>query len=751
MTDETTTAGDEPVHTREPETTGGVMTPADELPEDFTSLWKRLQQLPDDQLLERIADRRDDAPERVCKVLTIWLAQKLGYSRLLRRKSALIREPLWDLLAAESYRLLSPRAERVVSMIADSTNPARSFLHPSAALATLAIWRHTDDEALYAEAESRLKEMPLPNEQEWLYEVVEVFVDDDAVEETAPERGRPLVELVELVLAQRFWEIAALLAGLYLVHRHGKWYRSAATSNLTHACDVASRQYPYHNRRWLELLVEAAMGGSLSFQWLEGPVEASIRLNLDDPDRQQKLREYVAGRPFDADYSRLVELYGPQLKALRGDGDRALEALFEEVEQTVGRHPARARRLLELMLTYRRGPVLGSSHYRVRRTVERLDPDEQIDRIEAWLIGLYVNNATLEPHAAELVYRAGGRVDWESNPFATRDDYETYLVISDYDRAFEQLTCKFDGVTMEHADKYAAARIKFFVHKRAYPSRIHRLIQLVFRPLEWVGSGLTDIGPVSDAIDRGMERFETEVKSRDHTREVLSAFSEHGIAVDTFDQIRDLPVAGIDEVVSGLCNRRVFIGGISGGVAGALAPVGWGALSLGDIPVMLAITVDVCSRFCWYYGFDPRNHPDLPFEILAVALGGVRPEAVEPMMVRQNLHSHVMRKSIVVGALAHGGITHLTGKGVSTVIQKRVEKSFVERAGDWAKRAVRRNFRRRTVRTKTARGFPVVGAALGAVLNAVMLYDICEAARVVLTDRFLERKYPEWIRHFPGD
>ena len=33
-------------------------------------------------------------------------------------------------------------------------------------------------------------------------------------------------------------------------------------------------------------------------------------------------------------------------------------------------------------------------------------------------------------------------------------------------------------------------------------------------------------------------------------------------------------------------------------------------------------------------------------------------------------------------------------------------------------------------------------------LNAALIYDLCEAAQAVLTDRFLERKYPDWPRQF---
>ncbi len=718
------------------------------LPEDFKALWRTLEALPTDEVLERVAEELGDAPDRRRVVLTTWMAQELGYSRVWRRRSSLTREPLWDVLSSAGYAELSSRGEQALAMIGRSLQPARTYLHPSAALATLAIWRHSEDESLRREATERLKARALPDEPEWLYEVVDVFFKDEANLEDGDSAGHTLQELVQKVLDHHYWEVAALLAGLAVVHRYGKWYHSAVVSNLVHACDVASQQYPHEAQKWLEFMTEAAMGGKLSFSWLEEPVKASIRLNVEDRQRQETLREFVERRSFDADHRRLEQIYSLPLQRLRkGDDSTAARELFDEVRETAVANPTRAQRLLELMAIADRGGRVGTRARRLRQAFDEIAEADELDQLGAWLVGSYVRNATLEPHAAGLVRHVGDGVDWEENLFADADDYDMYRVISDYDRAFDNLTCKFDGVTLEHADKYAAARIKFFVRKRLDPSRIHRLVQTAFTPVEWLGAGLTEIGLVSEAIDRGMERFERRVRHQDLQEDVLVEFQEAGIDVESFAEIAALPVDEVESVLRGQRNRRLLLGAVAGGISGGLAPFSWGVLSLADIPVMLSITADVCSRFCWYFGFDPREHPDLPLEILAVALGGTRPAAIEPMLVRQNLHEHVMRKSLVVGAVAHGGVAHLTGRGLSRVVQKKLGRSTAHKAGNLARRAVSRNLQRRAISTRPSRALPVVGAVLGAALNTALLYDICEAAQAVLTDRFLERKYPEWARH----
>jgi uncharacterized protein (DUF697 family) len=192
----------------------------------------------------------------------------------------------------------------------------------------------------------------------------------------------------------------------------------------------------------------------------------------------------------------------------------------------------------------------------------------------------------------------------------------------------------------------------------------------------------------------------------------------------------------------------MLLGAFAGGISGGLAPFSWSALSVADVPILLGITADVCSRFCWYFGFDPRENPELPMEILAVALGGSRPAAIEPMLLRQNLREYAVHKSLMVGAVAHGTVTQMAGRALGTVVQQQAGDQAAKRVMDLAKRAISRNLRRRAAESVTSKTLPVVGAVLGASLNVALVYDVCEAAQAVLTDRFLERKYPDWIRKF---
>ena len=711
--------------------------------EDFKALWSTLQDHSTEEVLQLIADQFADEPGRRQEVLTTWMAQELGYSRVFRRRSTLTREPLWDVLSAKKYRDLSPRAEQALALIGASLRPARTYLHPSAALATLAIWRHSENEELRSEATERLRHHALPDEPEWLFEVIGAFADD-----TDPmPHDRSVEGLVEMSLENSYWEIAALVSAMVLVHQYGRWFHSAVVTNLVHACDVASLQYPHEAASWLNYLADAAIGGQLTFSWLERPLRAAIRLSLDDPEREATLRDFAARRSFEADHSRLSELYRDDLKSAAKGAPEALDKLLAEVQATVDHNATRAARLLELLIA-RTGPRrVGSRAQRLRAALRDLATREELTTAEEWLLGIYVANMSLEAHAVEAVRRAGLRIHWEDNPFASREDLDLYLIVSDYERAFEELTCKFDGVTLDHADKYAAARVKYFVERRVEPGRVRRLFQRVFTPVEWLGTEISELSFVSNAVDSGLERFETRMLQEDLREEISEEYRQAGIPIETFEEIADLPVDRVVQLLKSRRQRRLLLGAFAGGLSGGLAPFSWGTLALADIPVLFSITADICSRFCWYFGFDPREHPDLPLEILAVALAGTAPQAVEPMLLRQSLNAFITRRTLVVGAIAPTGLRKFAHRNLVDNLYEEAGPQVVSRIGALTRRKINQNLQQRAAHSRRSHTIPVFGALLGAALNAALLYDLSEAAQAILTDRFLERKYPEWPRH----
>jgi hypothetical protein len=731
-----------------------VAETTDELSDDFKARWRAILEMPPSEVLEQVADEFEHRPQHAREILSLLVAQELGYRRLLRRAESLQHKPLWDVLSQATFNELGGSARIALERIAHSTRPGRPALHPMAALATIAMWRHGDIDQ-QEHAEQLLQEFALPDEPEWLYELVTTFAKL-AEDQGAREHDRQLLDLARLQLDAKFWDPAALLCGLYLVCQFAPSWAGSPMTTLVKACDRAADQQPHKMRPWLELLAEAAMGGQLNYPWLEKPMRAAIRVSFDDPLREKKLRAWHDRRPYDADHDRLETLYEGLLSAYaKGDvGERgeARRALIKEVDQTVEHNQMRAQRLLELMVMREHPRRVGALPTKLAHALEQLAQKPKLEEADETLIRLYVANYNIEPHASRLVRQVSDRIDWEDPQRSPgTEELDMYLVVSDYERAFQHLTCKFDGVTLEHADKDAAARVKYFVEKRLDPNSLTRVARKLFTPLEWIGASISNIEFISKAVERGLSMFEERVRNVDMTGRVVEEYREAGIKLDSYDDIQDLNMAQVDGLLQNRKTMRLLLSAVAGGLSGGLAPFSWAAMSLADAPVLLGLTADICSRFCWYYGFDPREHPDLPMEIMAVALGGSRPAAIEPMLLRQNLREYAVRKSLMVGAVAHGSVSQIAGRTLGRLMNDQIGQQASKKVTALAKRAVTKNLQRRAAESVPSKTLPILGAVLGASLNVALIYDVCEAAQAVLTDRFLERKYPDWIRKFDLD
>src|SRR5690554_4922448 len=169
--------------------------------EGFRQSWQAILQMPAPEVLERVAREFGDKPQQARELLSLLLAQELGYRRLLRRahSPALQQKPFWDILDAATFAGLSAQARLAVERVAHSTRPQRRAFHPVAALATLALWRHGDI-AQQADAQRLLGAFALPDDPDWLY----ILVGELRSTEVHDPRG--LYALGEVQLKAKFWD-----------------------------------------------------------------------------------------------------------------------------------------------------------------------------------------------------------------------------------------------------------------------------------------------------------------------------------------------------------------------------------------------------------------------------------------------------------------------------------------------------------------------------------------------------------------
>lgn len=654
-------------------------------------------------------------------------------------------------------------AAAVLERLARSTPAGRPTMDLLAAEAALLLWTHevADEGIAHVEGiEGLLMAHAIPDEPRWLHATLKAMA-------SAPAPTRGALELARQQHEARYHHTAALIGGLELVRRHRRWRSGSAQPHLLAVCDRIAQQVPRSEAPLIQLMADATVEGWLDHEWLEHVMVAAIRLSHDDMARQERLRAYHQQGRYEVDAARLAKIHAAQLSASRSRGSRARgvdaaarQDLLYTARRMATTNPRRAQLLLEMSLTSHMLNKRKPAQEPLRRTLGRLAEDDALDPTDEevrTLLALYVRNHELDPRAVRFV-RANRAWLREAPDLLRPEELEVYLLLGDYERAFVHLTCKFEGVTLTHADKHAAARVRYFVEQRVAPGQVTDMVQTAFAPLERLGQSVANLGAVQRVVAQGLKVFEARTQRLDLRERAVEDLRQLAPQLDGFDGIQRLSVDVIEQTMRSRRSQRMILGAVAGGVSGGLAPLGWGTASLADVPVVLALAADICSRFCWYYGFDPREHPELPTEILAVALGGSRPAAIQPMLLRQNWRELVFGKSLLVGALASGTVTGLVRQTAARRIQASAEAHLGPRVAEQARALVQRvisqNLRQRAAerigaraaKQQTTRAVPWLGVAFGAALNAALLYDLCEAAQVVLTDRFLERKYPEWLR-----
>jgi hypothetical protein len=688
----------------------------------------------------------DRSPQRSRRLLSIWFAERLGHSSLFRDLPELGRDALWSALREPVFeRLGREDVEMLVTLAEMHVAPLRTQLPEASALAALALWRHADAPEARRRARELLVGYALPDELDWLDELVSFFYGLGAEHDDDPPG---LYELAALQLEAGYRDHAARLVGLYFAHRFAPWARGSLSRRITIGCDRAAETRLREVADWLQLMADAALEGQLRYVWLEHPIRATLRLSVDDGPRYRDLAEYHRRRLYDADHARLESLYGDLLDRCfsRAPDVRqwAARQVLREVEMAADENPRRAQRLLELRAIREHPLRVGSRRRRLEYATRRIAQEPELTPFDVWLAGLYVVTHDIEPHARQLVGELAEPIDWSTHPLVEADDVERYLELGDYDRAFANVSTTYGGTDLELSDADAAADVRYFVEKRHRASSVTRFVNKLMRPIAWLGSALVRSDPIQHLLERGVMHLESRLRKFDLEQYVVETYRENGVPVTSFDDIASLNTDLVDELLEVARQRSLLLGSIAGGAAGGLGTLHSELLSLADVPVVLAICIDVSSRFCWFYGFDPREHPDIPVEILAVALEGPSPSVSDPEVLRRDVSAYAIQSSLWVEAVASRSLQRIAGRAVRGLSDVLSRGELSRRMARSAEDLIESQFE--TSASPSHRSFSLLGACLGGVWDATLVYDVLEAARIVLMDRFLARKYPGWER-----
>lgn len=679
------------------------------IPKDFRKTWKLFDNLSSTEIVDSVIRDYDTAPAERRDVLTAFLSKRLGYSRFSRR-ARLTSRPLWDVLSAESFDVLDAHDRDVLWLIAQTTAKVSTSMHPKAALAAIALWRNGKPDER-EKAQELIETEGLPTSSEWLYALcVELLALDQNLDATS------VVSLARIQVESNHFDSAALMAGIALVALIDPWRVGSIRPNLIRACDRASQEFPREFAPYLDVIADAAIAGQLRSSWMERPMRAAIRLAIDEPERELKLRGYYATRPFEVSPARLQQLFEYPLSQIQAEPTRVLPELLREVHASVDSHPVRSIHLLELMVERMNQTTLPE----LAQKVETLDPYLEL------LVRLYVRSFHLDQHAVVLVRRFFRHPALED---ISEQRFENYFVICDYEHSFGNRSATVLGSDISHLDKDTAAKVRYFQTGRAKPNSVTKLLA-TFNRDDWVITRIMEAEPVGNSIEYLFEEFLELVSGFDFSSQVVRDVNLQGAKIETVPEVAQLPIKYVERAIDPKKSKRMMAAAISGAVTGSTGPISLGLSTVVDVPILLYIAAETCSRYCWYYGFDPNENEDIIAMILGVTLQGSNIQSVKYQHVRADLRRMFVRRSIALGALSNGAALQLLAPTLGEI--------FVPSKGFF------KNKKSRIVEF----GLPTICGAAGMAVNLSFVYDLCESARWVLTDRFLARKYPGWESRF---
>lgn len=712
----------------------------EKLPEDFREQWEATQGHDPRVLAERVARDFDNHPDERREILCVYLAQRLGYWWSFNRRETLLERPLWDLLDADVYAKLGPDDIEILFLIATSSRKVRPALEPRAALAAVVLWRNGDQET-HRRANEILAARPLPSDMDWLFELVRVLAKRTL--DLQAKSQRRLFDLLWLQHLAGFNGVVGAAIGLYFARRYGSVFDGTRKPNIIRACDRAAADYSPRMLPWLRLVADATIAGQLKSAWLEPLLAAAIRHESDD-GRRQIYQAYHRVRPYRVSSARVAELYAGPLILVRQGDTHAGAALLYSVDLMWDTNPVRAKDLLELLIA-ETGRSRGDRGARLTRVLEAV---EDVDPLIERLVALYVITFDLRQTAIQLTSRLQDRVDWSK--YGLSDvDVEIYLVAADYDRPLRGQIIRYAGVDIEHVDKDAAALVHYFRTKRNQVNTLTGIVQNFATPKDWLATHFGNSDFVDDLFHRTMLAFEKYSRNHSQEQRVVTLLRVAG-QVDEVDDIPNLPARSVLRVAQLARHKALLSSALVGAVAGGLAPATSGVSAVLDAPLIMALTAEVCAATCWYFGFDPADDPELPIKILAIALAGSATDSFEPHQVHRQLHSFLVRKSLIIAAIGQGAyrsvLSPTLASGIDVLRQRTGKMASKGRLLRMIRRDAEGEWSRRLAHTANLYALPVVEGGVGATLNLALMYDICESAQAVLTDRFLARKYPGWER-----
>ncbi|HUP92936.1 MAG TPA: EcsC family protein [Solimonas sp.] len=190
--------------------------------------------------------------------------------------------------------------------------------------------------------------------------------------------------------------------------------------------------------------------------------------------------------------------------------------------------------------------------------------------------------------------------------------------------------------------------------------------------------------------------------------------------VDSLEALRALPLERCDAVALGEMKRAMAIAGGSGAVFGLAGALGLVA----DVPTLLTLGLRAVHRTALSYGED---------------LGGPQGQRLAIGIFALASANSMDEKQAALRALRGDG--EILDAAWRDGVERVAEREMAKEAAVFSLQTLASRIGLQLGRRKAAGVIPVVGAAVGASVNAWYLRDLSQAARLVFQERWLTAKY----------
>lgn len=189
--------------------------------------------------------------------------------------------------------------------------------------------------------------------------------------------------------------------------------------------------------------------------------------------------------------------------------------------------------------------------------------------------------------------------------------------------------------------------------------------------------------------------------------------------------LRDRPLHLNDALAHSVSLRARALGGLAGAVFGVAGAAGLVA----DVPILLTLALRTIHRTGLCYGEKPDAADRRRLGIAVFALVSA---------------NSVDEKAVAIEALRQGDA--LGDAAWRDGIERVTEREFAKEAATYSLQNVARAIGVNLGRRKAAEAIPVIGAAVGALVNAWYLADVAQVAGYVFQERWLAGRYPRGVR-----